>query len=158
LVVTFSIVNRIIAFLLVCLCAFNGYAQHPDKFRYNLEKKTYDMSGEEKKAVISVIKDWFAKHDTLGTDLKISAVRFGADEVTLVECDSIATGMKYDNATFKGFPHDIGSFFDANIAVKTKTGEEHYTVAVSYYYEIVKVFTPLKVVYAANGYYRFHSH
>jgi hypothetical protein len=147
-----------IILLLACLCAFNGYAQHPDKFKYSLEKKEYSMSGEEKKAVIGVIKDWFAKHDTLGTDLKISAVRFGADEVTLIECDSIATKILYDKAVFKGFPHDIGSFFDANIVVKTKTGEEHYTVAVSYYYEIVKVFTPLKVVYAAKGYYQYHSH
>jgi hypothetical protein len=151
-------VNKIIAFLLVCLCVFNSYAQHPDKFRYNLEKKTYDMSGEEHKAVISTIKDWFAKHDTLGTDLKISAVRFGADEVTLVDCDSIATKIKYDDAKFKGFPHDIGSFFYANVIVKTKTGEEHYTVGVSYYYEIIKVFNPLKTVYSVNGYYKFHSH
>jgi hypothetical protein len=147
-----------IIFLVACVFAFKAYAQHPDKFKYNLERKEYSMSGEEKKAVISAIKDWFAKHDTLGTDLKISAVRFGADEVTLIECDSIATKILYDKATFKGFPHDIGSFFDANIVVKTKTGEEHYTVAVSYYYEVIKVFNPLKVVYAASGYYKFHSH
>jgi hypothetical protein len=143
-------------FILFTLCfqllTLNAIAQHPSSFPYNIEKKKYTVSGSEQKAVKKSIEDWFTKHDTVGTLEKTGQVIFSPDYKTLPECDSIGQRISYNKDKFQGFPADNhGSFFGADIILKNKQGqEEHYTVDVSYWFEVVRIWFQEKTLFKAK--------
>ncbi|HTA84141.1 MAG TPA: hypothetical protein VK783_14450 [Bacteroidia bacterium] len=138
--------------LMLCLVSVYAFAQHPSTFKYNLEKKQYSVSGEEKTAVKVHIKEWFKAHDTIGTLVKfITPVAFSPDYKTLPVCDSIGEAINYTKAKFKGFPDDNdGGFFGTDILLKNKKGEEErYTVDVSYSFQIVRIWFQDRTLYKA---------
>jgi|GEM_PF-2330241 hypothetical protein len=134
--------NRLVFFTFsFSLFTFNLFAQHPSKFHYNLDKKEYSISAEEKSAIKSHITDWLKQHDTIIVKSGISDIRFTPDEMMLAECDSVGEKMSYYHEPFKGFPaSDNGSFFGANIYIKNKQGAyDKYTINLSYTYDVVKI-------------------
>lgn len=138
--------------LTACFITLQGYSQHPFSFKYNLEKKTYRITSEEKEAVKSHIREWIAANDTIGELLKIENVAFCPDKQTLHSCDSIVYRMRYDKDKFSGFSdNDNGSFFGANFVVRNKEGvKKYYTIYESYSFQVTKVWVEnMVLVYKA---------
>ncbi len=123
-------------------------AQHPSSFKYNLDKKTYSISGEEKSAIKTHAEAWLKAHDTIVTRGGISNIRFTPDDMMLEECDSAEEKIEYHNAKFNGFPAtDAGLFYGADVYVKNKTGGyDRVVINLSYFYEVVKLWYPGGVV------------
>jgi hypothetical protein len=136
--------------LFTCFAFYHAYSQHPSAFRYDFDKKKYKISSGERKAIKEHIQEWLALHDTISMKGKISEYLFTPDEQILADCDSIGERATYNKTSFNGFPpKDTGAFFGAVVMIKsTHFNVEKYIINLSYYYQVVKIWNPSRVLYS----------